>query len=1427
MKSNTLGSVLNVPLRMFFGVATLTLLVVPSLTFAATITVNSNGDARVPADGSCDLMEAIDNSNLDADNTGGDCTAGLGVDDINFNIGAGDAQVITLVSSEVAITSAVNIDGTTQPGVTPASCSPRNLYVSVDGGGNTQKIFYFLVGSENSTVKGLNLYGTTVAAIDLATANITVLCNNIGTDLAGTAVAPNVNQDNGIRFETGTLSHIGGVGEVDRNIISGNTNSGLSMFDSTGNFISGNYVGTDVTGTFAIPNGGIGIDLFNSDNNLIGGSFAGEGNLVSGNNSIGVNINSSDLNTLKGNSIGVNAAGTSEVHNAFDGINIFDSVNTVIGGAALPTEMNIISGNLGNGINMNTANNTTIQGNYIGLDFSGSLLIPNQYTGVNLYISNSCIIGGANAGEGNVISGALNGSGINLNTSDLNVVKGNLLGVDVAGTLAYGNAYDGISIFTGNSNIIGGPLPGERNIISGNLGNGLNMSDGNSNIIQGNYIGTDITGTLALPNTYSGVNIGGGGGTRDLNVIGGNRLSGEGNVISANLQNGVSLYATTNTTIRGNLVGLTADGLSGLGNTSSGLNANQSNDMIIGGTVAGEGNVFSANLAAGMGVSESGNVTIFGNYIGTDVNGTNDLGNTQDGVQGNQLTLSYIGGPNAGERNIIAGNGDGPFSSSGIILTGDSTGNFVRGNYLGLDAAGVPLGNDGFGMNIGGQNNTVGGSTAGEGNVISGNGTGGIVLVQTGASPTSDNVIRGNLIGTDSTGAVVAGYGNGLIAGVITTFGSEDNMIGGTGPGDGNIIAGNNLGVYVFQIASFGPPAPIRNSILGNSIHDNASLGIEHALDLDGDIIADEHVGVDANDHLDPDVGPNNYLNHPIIYNIEPAGGGTVQVDYFLDVPSNDYRVEFFSNAVADASNHGEGETFLDFDSITHTGGGVQFFSKTLTAAPGDFITTTVTEDLGAGVYGSTSEFGPTTVVADSGIDFGDAPDTAVGTSAGNYNTLVTDQGAYHVIDGHLFLGLCVDADHGDLQDAIAQADDTSNTTPVSGACAGDDENGVNFTSNIIQGENVSVNVISSEGGVLNAWIDFNQDGDFDDLDEQIFTDTGVIAGVNNLNFTASSNLVEGTSFARFRLSSLLGITPYDEVIGGEVEDHEVSLVATSGGGGGGSSGSNSAGGRRNTPSAAPVNLHPAANPEVQPPKPALECAERYENPFPFNDSKNHWARAYIEFLYRHCVIDGKDSGLFGPEDLVTRAEVSKIVIKLFDWGTSDFVDVFTDVHEGDWFSKYVIQGYRTGTIVGYMGADGKPEFRPNQPITRAEALKILLYVKGVEIGEESVSYSDVQRSDWFYNYVAYATDHGIIEGYKNSQGGLNFFAPNKPVTRAEFSKMAVMTFEPDFDALHAVAQVLGASTVKNPAATAFPAFGIGLLLIALGSIGIALSREK
>lgn len=1424
MKTNTFGSILNVPLRMFLGVATFVLLVVPSLTFAATITVNSNGDARVPGDGSCDLMEAIDNSNQDADNSGGDCVGGSGVDDINFNIGAGDAQVITLASSAVDIISAVNIDGTTQPGVTPASCSPRNLYISVDGGGNTQKIFYFLAGSENSTVKGLNLYGTTVAAVDIATDNITVTCNNIGTDLAGMAVAPNVNQDNGIRFETATLSHIGGVGEVDRNLISGNTNSGLSMFDSTGNFISGNYVGTDVTGTVAIPNGGIGIDLFNSDNNLIGGSIAGEGNLVSGNNSIGVNINSSDLNTIKGNYIGVNAAGTSEIHNAYDGINVFDSVNTVIGGAALPTERNVISGNNGQGINLNTANNTTIQGNYIGLDFSGSLIIPNQYNGINLFQSNSCTIGGANLGEGNVVAGATSGSGINLNISDLNVVKGNLLGVDATGTVAFGNAYDGISIFTANSNTIGGSLPGERNIISGNLGNGINIGDGDLNMIQGNYIGTDITGTLALANTYSGVNIGGGVGTRDLNVIGGNRLSGEGNVISGNSQSGVSLYATTNTTIRGNLVGLTADGLSGLGNANNGLNANQSNDMLVGGAVAGEGNVFSANLQAGMGISESSNVTVFGNYIGTDVNGTNDLGNTQDGIQANQVTLSNIGGPNAGERNIIAGNGNGPFSSSAIILAGDSTDNFIRGNYLGLDVAGNPLGNDGFGVNLGGQNNTVGGSAAGEGNVMSANGTGGIVLVQTGALPTADNIVRGNLIGTDSTGAVVAGYGNGLIAGIITAFGSEDNMIGGTGPGDANIIAGNdNFGVYVFQINTFGPPAPVRNSILGNSIHDNGSLGIEHALDLDGDLVADEHIGVDANDHLDSDVGPNDYLNHPIIYNIAPLGGGVVQVDYFLDVPSDDYRVEFFSNTAGDASNHGEGETFLDFDSITHTGGGVQFFSKTLTAAPGDFITATVTEDLGAGVYGSTSEFSPTTVVADSGIDFGDAPDTAIGTSTGNYNTLVTDQGAYHVIDGHLYLGSCVDSDQGDLQNAIAQADDASNTTPVSGVCAGgaDDENGVSFTSNITRGENVTVNVTSSEGGILNVWIDFNQDGDFDDLDEQIFTDTGVVAGVNSLSFTASSNLVEGASFARFRLSSILGITPYDEVVGGEVEDYEVSLVGASSGGG---SGTQSAGGRRNT-TPAPVALH-GSSPEIQPPKPALDCAERYENPFPFNDTLNHWARIYIEFLYRHCVIDGKSSGFFAPEDRITRAEVAKIVMKLFDWGTSDFVSVFSDVYEGDWFSEYVIQGYRTGTIVGYMGADSKPEFRPNQPITRAEALKILLYVKGVEIGGETVSYTDVSRSDWFYDYVAYATDHGIIEGYKNPQGGANFFAPNKPVTRAEFSKMAVMTFEPDFDELHAVAQVLGASTVKTHDSS-LQMFAIGLLIIALGSVGIALTREK
>lgn len=1295
--------------------ATAAFLLSPQVLLAATITINSTGDTRTASDGSCDLAEAIDNANNDLDTTGGDCTAGAGPDNINFNIGGGGVQTITIASDLPAVTSEIHVDGITQDA--GASCDPRNLFLSIDGNNATQKIFYFLSGSQNSTVTGLNMYGTTIAAIDIATDSITVTCNNIGTNLTGTAVAPVINADSGIRFEgPASLSVIGGSTAAARNIISGSNFTGVWLIGPgvDDNTIQGNYIGTDITGTIAIPNGSGGI-------NIVGG---GDGNLIGGNSTLG--------------------------------------------------EGNLISGNGGVGVATNTASNTEIKGNIIGLDVTGSVALPNASSGIDIYSSISTVIGGPLAGERNLISGnSLNG--IHNDAATFTVVKGNFIGTDITGTINLGNGGHGITLANQSDNYtIGGPLAGEMNLISGNNGDGIDIASGDDAVIQGNYIGTDISGLLPIPNTLEGINISGGSGTRDNALIGGNRLSGEGNLLSGNNANGISLFDTTNATIKGNIIGLTSDGLAQLQNTGNGINANLSTGLTIGGAGTGEGNIISGNNQIGIGLfSNSNNAVVKGNFIGTDITGTVDIGNDQDGIQTSDSSLIQIGGPGLNERNVIAGNGSGAFGPSGINIGNSSSLITVQGNYIGLDAAGNPMGNDGFGINLGGSNNLIGGSAPGEGNVVSANGTSGVLIVQTGPAIASDNIIQGNLIGTNSTGSVSSGFGNALFAGVLVVFGAEDNMIGGTSAGAGNVIAGNDgAGVMVFNIPFFGT-SPLRNAILGNSIFGNGSFGIEEATDSDGNTVPDEHVGADTNDPSDTDSGPNDYLNHPILYNILPAGPGMSQVDYFLDVPAGNYRVEFFKNSVADPSNHGEGETFVDFDSIAHSGGGVQFFSEVIPADPGDIITATATVDLGLGAYGPTSEFSPTTVVAGTGVDFGDAPDTGIGTSAGNYHTLASDRGAYHVIDGTLFFGECIDADLGNLQSANADADDGSTTLPFSGGCpiAGDDEDGVNLPSSINEANDFNVNVVSSAPGYLNAWVDFNRDGDFDDTGEQIFTNNALIAGPNALSAIAPSLISSGVSYARLRLSPTTGAGPYDEVIGGEVQDYKVTLVNNvavgSGGGSGGSGGSAKFGKAASEgPTTTSTSQSLPDNNDSEP------TCENSNVPLPFEDVKGHWAHQWIDNLFHRCIVHGRTGDLFKPDEPATRAEVVKIAVRLYKLGQANHEVLFSDVDVNDWFAPYVTSAAKGNVLIGFPTKTGKPEFRPHQEITRAEALKVLLLAKGTDINNEKTNYDDVNVTDWYYGIVAYATKHGIIEGYAEKSGKI-LFKPNQPITRAEVAKIA------------------------------------------------------
>jgi hypothetical protein len=186
-----------------------------------------------------------------------------------------------------------------------------------------------------------------------------------------------------------------------------------------------------------------------------------------------------------------------------------------------------------------------------------------------------------------------------------------------------------------------------------------------------------------------------------------------------------------------------------------------------------------------------------------------------DGAQDNT-----VGGSDPGEGNVLSGS-----SYCEVLISGSGTnGNVVKGNYIGTDASGtatVPNDWGGVCINSGAQNNTVGGSNPGEGNVISGGNYSGVRIEHAG---TNGNVVKGNYIGTDASGTVAVPNGS---QGVLIRAGPQNNTIGGTAVGEGNVIAFNDGdGVWVDGTVA----APTGNTIRGNSIHSNGGKGIENYL---------------------------------------------------------------------------------------------------------------------------------------------------------------------------------------------------------------------------------------------------------------------------------------------------------------------------------------------------------------------------------------------------------------------------------------------------------------------------------------------------------------------------------------------------------------------------------------------------------------------
>ena len=199
----------------------------------------------------------------------------------------------------------------------------------------------------------------------------------------------------------------------------------------------------------------------------------------------------------------------------------------------------------------------------------------------------------------------------------------------------------------------------------------------------------------------------------------------------------------------------------------------------------------------------------------------------------------------------------------------------------------------------------------------------GIGIVGFGTANTG-NVIQGNYIGTNINGEVVAGFGNGNY-GVAIVGMASNNLVGGIGNGEGNKLAGNGAnGVLIYSFSGLGGMEATNNSILGNSITENGTTGIRLA-DADDGGFTPTTPEPYPNDVGDTDAITNHFMNFPVISAVTSTNG-TATITYDLDindaeVGATGYRVEFFANDSADASGHGEGQTYLGSDtavSYTH-----------------------------------------------------------------------------------------------------------------------------------------------------------------------------------------------------------------------------------------------------------------------------------------------------------------------------------------------------------------------------------------------------------------------------------------------------------------------------------------------------------------------------
>ncbi len=724
-------------------------------------------------------------------------------------------------------------------------------------------------------ISGLNFTGIELRE---GACHNTIRNNYIGINSAGSDTLGN---KTGISLSGRCNGNIIGPG----NTISGNRLNGVNVSASDSNQVFGNYVGLDPGGTRAWGNHGNGIDISNGAHNVVGGAEPGQRNVICGNwDGIQLSGENCRFNRIVGNLIGVAADGTTILGNGEYGVYVWQSTQNFIGGDT-PEHGNVIGGNDHGGVVLLNARENIISHNYIGTDRAGTLNLGNLRHGIFLS-STSSSSDRKLIGPNNII--AFNGQlGVHIYNSSGNTITRNRM---------YANTSGGIFLSNGNGNLpapqitsirpVAGAAPPNSTveIFGGREAQGETYlatvtADGSgrfswSGALSGDYITATATDAAGNTSEFSRPVY-----TKSRFVVTNTNDSGPGSLRQAIGDAGAHAGADTIVfqipitdpgydaaqgvwTIQPTLsYGIDQDSLCIDGHSQAAFMGSESNPL--GPEIVIDGIHTSGREGIGIGGTsvhilglvlcnfESDQIRITGNhcivkgcYIGTDATGRRRTQRSGRGILILGGSGNVVGGAADRERNIISG-----LQNYGILLDNETHSNEIRGNYIGLNAAGEDtLVNKNCGISIYSSRNTIG-----PGNIISGNWVGD----RLGVDADSNRVI-GNFIGTDVTGTKALGN---EYAGIFVVGGASANTIGGSIEPDRNIISANGTGIIIEGNGT------CCNQVLGNYVGTDIS-GSQPLPNRDDGI----RVAAGANGQT---IGPDNHIAYNGLSGIYILGPGS------------------------------------------------------------------------------------------------------------------------------------------------------------------------------------------------------------------------------------------------------------------------------------------------------------------------------------------------------------------------------------------------------------------------------------------------------------------------------------------------------------------------------------------------------------------------